>query len=258
MRRELSALLRYAGLKEEEILVYLMLLKLQSATVSVLSNNLQIKQTTLYRTLNRLLGRGLLETKDLNDKQRSFSPLSLQNLINSIDKKQRKIRRLQMRLQNLDPLLPYLDLNNNTKTPEIEIHTGTEAIKEEYLKMPDIFEEEYLHVGHVSNFWRTAGLNYDCAEERGFIARRMKRNIFARSLSIQSPEVERIKANDSKEKRTTIIGISYPVKKDLMLIAEHQINHFVCDEDNPRVIIIKNPELVRFHRQGFEEIWKKG
>ena len=33
-----------------------------------------------------------------------------------------------------------------------------------------------------------------------------------------------------------------PVMKDLAMIAEDQVTHFVNDADNPRVIVIRNPE----------------
>jgi sugar-specific transcriptional regulator TrmB len=67
---------------------------------------------TVYRTLRRLVDRGLIGQRSVNRKERSYRPLSLKKLIEKLAADERKIRRLQAGLAGVDRLLPYLNLED--------------------------------------------------------------------------------------------------------------------------------------------------
>ena len=251
--QKVKDLLRLNDLNDAEISVYVTLLKARMATIPQLREAANLPNITVYRAMKSLEERKLVETVTLNRKQKCYKPLSLEALIQKVSATQRKLRRFELELRKLDALLPYLDEKNDDE--EIVVRSGLEAFREEYVRMPNLFKDEYLHIGNCENFWKTAKLNYDAPEERYFINRRLERNIFGRVLDTYTPTAEMIQKRDSLEKRTFKIVDELPLTKDLLMIAEGQVTHFVCDADSPRVIVMKNPALVGLHQDQFARLW---
>ncbi|MFA6523709.1 MAG: helix-turn-helix domain-containing protein [Candidatus Peribacteraceae bacterium] len=257
MRRRLRTLLQHADLSEKEIALYLHLLVLRRTTILELRERAKLPNITVYRTLLKLEERGLVKRTMRNGRQAIFEPLTLRALTRAVSDEQRKLRRLELELRDLDTLLPYMDAEREHDVEDVEIRYGRDAFKEEYLKMPDVLEEEYLHIGNMANMWKTAGFGYESPEERSFIHRRLARNIFARVLDIPTSEAEEVQRNDSREKRTLVLKESLPIMENFLIIGERQVSHFLCDPEHPRVIVIRQPELVATHRSHFETLWNR-
>ncbi len=256
MRRQLTELLRLCDLREDETALYLLLLKLRKATVPQLIGESGLHRMTVYRAIKRLQERNLLEVTRLNDKQDLYAPLSLDALINTVEHQERRFRRLALNLRNMDRLLPYMQTEEGENNELVEIRDGLDAFREEYLKFPELCEGEYLHIGSMENLWKSANLTYDCPEERGFIHKRMNKGVSCRIINIYSPIAEEFRENDSREMRTTKLTDALPIVKNYLGITEHQASYFLCEPDHPRVIVMKQPELVAMHKQHFEKLWK--
>lgn len=260
MRRKIRSLLQLADLKEEEIQLYLLLLKLQQASASELIENSGLGRMMVYRSLQSLEDQGLLQKLALNQKTSMYKPLSLNALIKKIDVEQRKLRRLQLALQDLDGFLPMMDLSqetNETKEAEelVEVREGLDAFREEYLSMPDYCEDEYLHVGHMENYWDAAQWDYDCPEEISFRNKRYKKGVYCRIVNVWTPQSEEFVRRDSREMRTSKLCDSIPITKNYLAVGAKKVCHFLCDEHNPRVVVIKHPELIEMHRGQFGSLW---
>ena len=260
MRRRLRELLRLAELREDEVTLYLLLLKLRQASVPELIEKSGVTTMTAYRAIKRLKERGLLMELPLNDKQSLYAPLALKALIKKINAEEKKLRRLELALQNLDRLLPYMDLDSHEDRDSdvVELHEGRDAFREEYLRFPDCCKEEYLHIGNMENYWKAAHMTYECPEERAFINKRLTRDIHCRILNMYTKAAEEFQRNDSREKRITRLTADVPIKDNYLGIAETHVAHFICDEDNPRVIVIKQPELLAMYKNQFEMMWRAG
>jgi sugar-specific transcriptional regulator TrmB len=259
MKRRICDLLARAGLREEETALYLLLLKKRRASASELFAEGGLNVMTGYRTLKRLQDRGLVTAAKVNQKQSVYAPLTLQTLIEKLDREQRRMRKLQLALQGLDPLLPFLDLEAMTDDDEpVEVHEGLEAFREQYLTVPEHCEDEFLHIGSMQNYWDVAGMGDESPEELAFRAKRYAGNVFARVLNTYSPEIVEVGKRDSKELRTMRITDDLPLTKDYLAYTAKDVRHFVCDPKNPRVVIIRHPELVAIHRRQFEDLWRAG
>lgn len=256
MQGKLRSLLRLADLSEEEVEVYLWLLKLRQSSIPELRVKTGLPNITVYRAIQRLTERELIAALPKNRKQLFYKPLTLKRLIQRVSSEQLQLRRLELELKNLDAYLPYINLENEEEAEDITVRLGKEAFKEEYLKFPEVFENEYLHIGNLSNLWNALNFTYESPEERGFIRRRCARNIFARVLDVPTENSLRVQANDSKEKRTLVFKDRIPIKDDFLLIGEKQVGHFICNPDAPRVIIMKSPTLLALHHDYFEKLWK--
>lgn len=257
MKKRLQRLLSLANMREDEIRLYMLLLKLRHASVPQLADIARVPVTTAYRAMHRLEDRGLARREAVNGKESQYFPLSLVSLVRELVSEQRQLRKMELSLRGLDPLLKYVDVDGASDEDEVEVREGLDAFREEYLKMPEVFREEYLHIGSAPNFWKSARMNYECPEERGFIKRRLARNLYARVLNTPSSQALEFQRNDSREKRTTVLTPSLPIRRDFLMIAEAQVSHFLCDPEHPRVIILRSPEAIAAHRNHFELLWKE-
>lgn len=256
MKRKLLSLLREADLREEEIRLYFLLLKMQQAGIPDLIAKSQLPSMTVYRTMQRLIDRGLVETLPINNKQKLYRPLSLAALARTLAAQERRLRRLELSLKNLDPLLPFIDLESDDEIEDgIEVREGLDAFREEYLKFPDICKGEYVYLGNMLNYWDTAQMTYECAEERTFINKRLSRGIHCRIIDLYSDGMEKITKNDSREMRQSKLALDLPLKKNYLGISEKHASYFICEEENPRVLVIKQPELLDLYRSQFEHHW---
>jgi hypothetical protein len=110
----------------------------------------------------------------------------------------------------------------------------------------------------MQNYWKVAGMSDEAPEELAFRHKRFRKNMFCRVFNTHSPESEIFSKRDSKELRTTRLVDEIPVAKDYLGYAKDHVRHFICDEDHPRVIIIRHPELVALYRDQFERMWRTG
>ncbi len=262
MRRKIEHTLRLAGLREEEVTMYLHLLRLKRASMPELIAETNLNVMTAYRTMKRLQERGLVQAMEINQKQSVYVPLTLDALIQTLGAQERSIRRLQLTLKNLDPLLSYMDTAEEPRAENSEepvtIAEGFDAFREEYLKIPDLCEDEFLCMGSMQNYWKVAGMSDEAPEELAFRHKRFKRNMSCRVFNTYSSESAAFAKRDSKELRTTRLVDTIPVSKDYLGYTKDHVRHFICDEEYPRVIIIRHPELVTLYRDQFERMWQAG
>lgn len=256
MRRKLTSILKTANLKDEEIAIYLLLLKLQKSTAAELIEQGNLSQISVYRTLKKLAEKGLIETKLINNKQKIYTPLSFQKLIKNIQQEKLKLTKLERSLKGLDPFLKYLDTSEDNEE-KIQIKEGADAMREEYLKIPDICKEECLPLGNVQNMLDITGYSIDCPEERNFIQKRMKKGIYVRMMNTPNETTEELAKRDSFEKRTLKLKEKLPIMKNFLVVCEDQSVLFLCDQDNPKTVVIKDNDLLELQRHQFEYLWTK-
>lgn len=262
MRHRIESVLRLAGLREEEVTMYLKLLSLKRATMPQLLAEIRLNVMTAYRTIKRLQERGLVKSMKVNEKQSVFLPLTLNALMQTLSAEERTLRRVQLALKDIDRFLPYIGSEEETRDREegepVLMREGLDAFREEYLKIPDLCDEEFLHIGSMQNYWKVAEMSDEAPEELSFRHKRFKKNIYCRIFNTHSPESEIFAKRDSKELRTTRLVDAIPITQDYLAYSKNDVRHFLCDEKNPRVIIIRHPELVALYRDQFERMWKEG
>jgi len=263
MQRKIQQLLRLSGLRDDEVTFYVHLLRLKRASMTQLIAESGLNVMTAYRTIKRLQERGLVQAFDVNQKQSIYVPLSLGALIQTLGAEERTIRRLQLALKDLDRFLPFMDAyeqkDDVAESDEpIVIREGLDAFREEYLKIPDCCSEEFLHIGSMANYWRVAGMSDESPEELAFRNKRIAKGTYCRIFNTPTPEAEIFAKRDSRELRTTRLVDDIPVKNDYLAFADSHVSHFICDEARPRVIVIRQPEVVALYRRQFESMWDRG
>jgi sugar-specific transcriptional regulator TrmB len=248
MQRNLKSLLRLADLKEEEIVLYMHLQRIGEGTVTQLKAETSISLSTIYRTINRLLDRRLIKSIETNAKQSVFVPLPLTSLIKKIKSEQTKLDKLVNSLEGMDNFIPFSE--------SVEIRSGTEAMKEEYLNYVNNARENLFSLGSVMSLWNMTDISYHSSEERNFIKKRLVKGIYARVFSDDDKEFYEVRNNDSLEKRTTKIKGGVLEDKNLFMMTEDYSTFFLCEEENPRVVITRHPDLLRLQKEHFSNLWK--
>lgn len=256
MLKKLESILRQADLSEEEIALYVLLLKKQQATANELITETGFSPITIYRKLRKLTEMELIKATPINGKESVYSPLSLSALMKKVAKEQRRLKKMELALHDLDPLLPYITDETMTDNELVEVRTGAEAFCEEYMRMPETCGEEYLHIGSIGNFWNIVNFDYDCPEEKWFVSTRKKNNVFARVLNTPERVADEMVELDSRDMRTTRVREDLPITDNYLSIGKNHIVHFLCDEEDPRVIIMRHPELVKIYNSQFKGLWQ--
>lgn len=251
MSRKLSTLLAAAGLNEKEILLYKLLRKYEQLTIPELVYRSKLPNIAVYRTLQDLEERGLITSLPINKKQKVYAPNPLSSLCSYVASEQRRLRKLELALQDFDASIKILD----DADEGVQVYEGKDAFREQFMQLPSLCTDEYLHIGSVDGLWEGTGYTYESPEIRSFVHNRMRKNIFAREFTLHSEEAEKIQQNDSREKRTTVLKQSLPVMDNMLVITDEQVSHFVCDPEDLRVIVMTDPSLVQMHRGHFEMMW---
>lgn len=254
MLKQLTSLLKKAQLKEEEIKIYLVLLKLKQATATQICDFCGFHFVNVYRILKRLKNMGLIKSCPLNNKESLFKPLSLQTLLDKIQKEKKQLIELEQGLKYLDPFLSFMNIEEDEEDP-IEIQCGIDAMKQAYLNLTNLSNEEMLPMGNVNNFLKLSGFSVDCPEERNFIQQRLRRGIYVRMMNPYNEIGEILKSRDSFEKRTMKLTRKQPIHDNFLVITEDRSTLFICDESDPKVLITKQPELLKMQRDQFNYYW---
>jgi len=254
MYKQFKDVLYSIGLKEQEIKIYLLLLKLQSSTVPELIEKSELNTMMVYRAINDLQEKELIEPLPLNNKQSIYKPLPLYAVAKKLNANQRKMRKLELKIKNLIPFFPYANIENDSEEA-IQIREGLDAFREEYLKFPEVCKNEFHHIGNMTNLWKTAKYSYESPEERNFIHKRMSKGIFARVINTPNPDAAEFHAKDFREKRTTKLSEKIPVTNNYLALSENHCSLFICKPEEPQVIVIKQPELLSIQKVFFQNLW---
>lgn len=255
MQRKLTKLLAEAGLSEKEIILYKLLRKYEQLTIPELVYRSTLPNITVYRTLQDLEDKQLVLSSAINQKQKVYMPRTLTSLTSHVASEQRRLRKLELSLQDFDSSLQLMD--DDADDDGVSVHVGLDAFREQFLTLPSLCTDEYLHIGSVDGLWQGSEYTYESPEIRSFVHSRMRNNIYARELTLHSDEAERIQQNDSREKRTTSLQTTLPVMDDMLVITDSQVSHFVCNPEERRVIVMTDPSLVHLHKQHFELLWQQ-
>ncbi|HLD98353.1 MAG TPA: helix-turn-helix domain-containing protein [Candidatus Nanoarchaeia archaeon] len=117
---EIKETLKEIGLANEEVEVYLAMLKLGSSLASSISEETKINRSHIYQLLERLITKGFVSYV-IKENRKYFSPINPEKIIEIIKEREQKMR-------NILPTLVGLT-NFEKNKPVVEIFEGKEGIK---------------------------------------------------------------------------------------------------------------------------------
>lgn len=135
--------LRKIGLSDEEINIYLLLLKKGFSKATVLSKELGVARTTIYRFLSSLHEKGLV-SESIQNNVRYFYPVKPERIPEIIEERANEIKSKISELKSLQ--------NKDIEGAKVELYKGKEGIK---TVMKDIIRigKPYTFIGEAEKYF---------------------------------------------------------------------------------------------------------
>jgi len=240
--------LKQLGLSQNEIKVYLSLMKIGETSVGGIINDLKIHRQIVYNALSELEGRNMVE-KNMKNKIWHFKLSDPKILVENLQKQELIATRLS---QNIE-----VELKKSRHEQEINIFAGPEKIRRFFLekckKMP-IGSTLYLMSTEAKRFHEIMGEEF---LTKTYDKIRQQRKIYSKNLTSESyrEEIETINNNlnsELRENRFLPYELSNPVSTNIW---EDSV-HFQSFQGDPFIIEIINKDLRDSYLGHFNMLWK--
>ena len=238
---DISSVLNEFGLSDQEALVYMKMLEMGGGDATSLATHTNIKRTTIYPILERLISHGVVSVYD-QGKKKMFSPIRPNKLPSLYENK----------LQSLLSIIPLLEKSQGTQANEYGVRL-IKSQKEFEALYNDILDEyrnkEYYIIGSVPSF---------LSVDREFLLQFRKKRAAAQT------RVKLLLSHDSRteesQKDTSLLReFKYlPEKfifKSTIDIYDNKIV-IVGPEVKALAVVIAIPPMVDVFRSVFEILWE--
>lgn len=231
-----TQLLEDLGMSENEIKIYLFLLRTGTSTAPQISKSTRIDKATVYRDLSSLMAKGFASEIIIKN-VKSYSAAHPNKLLE-------KSEMLHLQIEKMIPDLIKLTSMQITNA-QVELYQGREGIK---FIFQDILNDglPYLHIGPGEIFIEEISEIYT----KIWIAQAEKKGISGRLLIPRHDRVPLTKYEEVRnlpnELASLIATVVYGEKTVLFVMT------------NPAyVVLVRNKEVADSYRKIFEYIWKK-
>jgi HTH-type transcriptional regulator, sugar sensing transcriptional regulator len=232
------------GLTEGEAKVYLALSKLGSSTVGPVVKDSGVAYSNIYDILNRLIEKGIVSFI-IKSKTKYFQACSPVNLLEYLDKKEKKLHEEK---ENLKKILPELEkLQESREAQEAEIFLGTKGLRTAYEKLYRGIhkdEEIYFFYIHKKEYAEQSNLFYNSltnlakgVKNKGICNKEYKKSWFSKI-----------------QKHLTLKYVNFPIPGNID-ISKNKV--FIVSWQPAIVgILIHSESIASLMREYFEEVWK--
>ena len=228
------------GLEEKEVKVYLDLLSLKRAKLLDLAKVSDIKRTTLYRLLDKLIEKGLVG-EIYEGKRHYYIAEPPEKLLQFLTEQKKKVKKILPELKTLE--------EEAVERPKVKFYEGKEGIKR-------LYEEIFKERGEIVGFsWP------DKAFEKieffpNFVKKRVKLKIPIRLILPNTKFARQRKRTGKKELRTVKLSPNLPPFEAVFLISGKKIIMFSLKSWFVGVLI-ENKEIAKGLKSFFEALWGK-
>lgn len=225
--------LKEAGLTGNEAKVYYELVKKGELTANQVSKNLGLDRSLSYTILNNLIEKGQV-SYIIKDNKKLFSAASPENLLNSIKKKEAKIK-------DLIPELEKIKVFTESEQ-EIKIYEGKEGLRN--LVTLAFKEKDYCAFGATG--WAYSQL-YEMP--------RIVKKIGEKKIRVRLIGSKKLKETEAfKLKNFEYRYLDADSKSPTSVFGEYVSIHLATRE-KPFIILIKNKDIADTYRNYFEVLW---
>jgi sugar-specific transcriptional regulator TrmB len=249
---ELNKTLKTFGLNEKEVEVYLTLVNFGWLTALQVSRKCPVKRTTLYRILESLLTKGLVEQK-LDDKTTYYSVASMGHFENLVLEKERQAGEMRKMLPDLKLHFDFLSVAKPLEV-STKFYRGIRGLQHLELKAANETSGEILIID--SGQWHKV-LTREFAED--VRSRIVKNNLMVREISnTTSPDTSWTDNAQYLQKHL----LHREIPKTIIDIAQdiHVVGNTVqfsgYNQDDLVGIEIVSQEYAQMLKQMFEILWK--
>jgi len=227
-------LLRKLGMNDNNVRVYVFLLKSGVSTAPEISKSTSIDKATVYRSLDNLSKMGYVSEVVVKNVKR-FNAAPPHKLID-------KVKELHEELEEVVPELAKLTAMQRT-TAQVELYQGKEGIK---TVMQDILNEgkPYYIIGHAETFFDEVPIYCDI-----WISRIEKKQVKGKLLC---PREENFKIAKTEELRDLPKELASLIST---WIYGDKVAQFIMTRP-AYVVLINNKDVAESNKKLFEYVWK--
>ena len=235
-----TEILKEIGLNENEIKVYIILLRLGSSKVNEVYDKTKIPRSFIYEVLKSLIDKGLVSyvIKSGIRYYEAAKPLKLKEILKE---KESKLDSILPELENIKKLVK--------KKPTVELYEGVEGIKtilEDILKME---KGEIMYAYSNEDIFKLLTFYFP-----NFIKRRAKKGIFGRIIEEDTEKIREDQKRDKSEYREMrITKIKF---NSTTFIYGDKIALITTSKDEPIGVLIENKEMAETQKKVFHVLWE--
>ena len=238
---DISSVLKEFGLSEQETVVYTKLLEMGGADATSLAQYIDIKRTTVYPILERLISHGVVSSYD-QGKKKLFTPIRPNKLPSLYEHK----------LQSLISIIPLLEKSQGTQTDEYGVRLIKSKRELEAL-YADILDEyrnrEYYIIGSTPSF-----LNVDREFFINFRKKRAATGTKVKLLLSHDSRAEEGQKDPSLLREFKYLPEKYTFKSTIDIYDNKIV--IVGPEVKALAVVIAIPPMVDVFRSIFEILWE--
>ena len=238
---ELTKALKEYGLSENEIKVYLALIKLGKASVQKIAKSSCLPRTTSYHLLESLEQKGLVGFV-IKDSKRYFSVARPSKLVENLEEKKKIIQEIIPELNSLSESI--------TEKPGVTIFEGVRGVR---AILKDVLEERktIYHYGDINSIQEVFAHVFP-----QYISERVKRKIAIKVICKKKEAHKDLIKNAKKEFREfAFIPKSYHFDSSVFIYA-NKVAIFNIKHEPYFVVVINNKDFYNTQKNFFELMWK--
>jgi DNA-binding MarR family transcriptional regulator len=251
LRKRLLALLQKLNLTENEARFYVLLNQNPGLTLNEVQNKLQISNATTYRIFDKLTSLGLI-TSSQENWRKNISSVSISALADLIARENRKLKRIELELKDLDNLM---NLNARAfKEDPIKILYDKNQIAEQNYK---ILHKPWNRINVFGSGERLIDVVGE-EHEKNFVKIRTR---MGKSVNLYLTEYGEYASEFMPKNEAQLRDVKLDINPDLQdymtYIYDDEVTIWHKDKKlGNRAIIIDDPFLVRNYKSQFEYAWK--
>jgi sugar-specific transcriptional regulator TrmB len=252
-KQRIIRLLLRIGLTESEAELYFTAYQKPQLTLAELQKKTGYSTASIYRAFDRLKNLGLI-TSSRDNWRKNVEAVSLKKLGEKVAKEQRKLRKVELELKQMDDLMNLTTLYDSLEEP-VEILTNQNQIIDKAFEILSRPFDHFLAYGSSERLIEILG--YDT--EREFVNTRLRKG---KSADVVLTEMgpygrELIKTND-RELRNMKFKIDPANQETMTYIYDNEAVIWHKDSDSgSRAIVIKDPSLIKMHENMFSTLWSQ-
>lgn len=233
--------LKEYGLTENEINVYITLLKTGEAPAQSIAKYSQLPRTTAYHLLDSLIQKGLASSVVKENKQ-YFQGIKPQRIVELLNEKKKMIEKIVPELSQL--------ISTIKEKPAVTVFEGFKGIK---AVLQDVLEEKRIicHFGDIISLQNV--LPYAFPQ---YITQRVSKKIPIRIIcKKEEPHKELLKTAKKEFREFVFVPDNYSFKTSVFIYS-NKVAIFNLQKEPYYVIVIENKDFYETQKNMFELIWK--
>lgn len=252
--------LKKLGFNENEVEVYVYLLKIKGETIAGITKGTKVPRTSVVRTLDKLLDRGLVSitTKNKEKKYLPESPKKIEGILREREiKESSKLEQTKQLKKKLPDVLELINSSIKTDPTSGEVSVkyfeGIQGFRDAHDRSLEYADSEIMFLSN-HNEWRKAYTEeYDSSV---FVPERVRRGIKMRSLVLKNREGKRLQETAKgvlREVRFLPDGFDF----DTTLIL-YRNNILIMVSSKPYIAInIYSKVVYKTFKNIYENLWKQ-